>query len=518
MHSYDTLIEIADVDNLSNEAMLENIGLLIDAAHDLGKLEGTNRALEWADALEARGPSAALTAELDYFRANAWADLRAARHADRTASWSWEQPELQREIFCLRKALNSPAFEGLHPIRRCEIFTNLGNQLNTVGRFVDALEYWARAISLMPDFWMAQGNRGCGRLSYARALYDTGHRNAFVVFAQEDLTAASVADPARNHLGSTAARAQFAAELKALPSAADVQEWMTSVQLDGYPMGDSAQEREYRSWCLHRRLFLNPLNDLGAHSIAARDILTLPSFVTDLDEPPVLIGFFNQMKQEFVSARWFYYEATSGAEPHFSDRGVLLHNTLDYPAYSLAVEKLRAAYRVAYSLFDKAAYFLNEYLKLGIPQKAVSFSAVWKEKGVIRPQFESSENWPFRGLYWLSKDLFDKDGKDLIEPDARALHEVRNHLEHKYLKVHDMLLDPPPSQNPASSLFVDTLAYSIRRTDLEEKTLRLLKLARAALIYLSLGMHREEQRRAGGRPEGLIAPMVLDTWEDDWKW
>ena len=114
---------------------------------------------------------------------------------------------------------------------------------------------------------------------------------------------------------------------------------------------------------------------------AADDELPLPDFVTKIREPPSLIGFFNQIKQEYASARWSLYSGTnSSRRPHFSDRDVTLTNTLDYPAYGLAVEQVRTAYRVAYSLFDKTAFFINHYFSLGIPEKQVSFSRVWKDK------------------------------------------------------------------------------------------------------------------------------------------
>src|SRR3569832_1360259 len=114
------------------------------------------------------------------------------------------------------------------------------------------------------------------------------------------------------------------------------------------------------------------------------------------------------MKQEFVSARRLYYEATHATGPHFSDKDVLLYNTLDYPAYGLAVEKVKIAARTAYSLFDKVAFFLNDYLTLGLPLHKVSFRSVWhipdQKPETVRPEFEKSENLPFRGLYWLHKD------------------------------------------------------------------------------------------------------------------
>ena len=40
-------------------------------------------------------------------------------------------------------------------------------------------------------------------------------------------------------------------------------------------------------------------------------------------------------------------------------------HTLDSPAYSLATEKMRAAFRVAYSILDKIGFFINDYFAMG---------------------------------------------------------------------------------------------------------------------------------------------------------
>ena len=78
------------------------------------------------------------------------------------------------------------------------------------------------------------------------------------------------------------------------------------------------------------------MNDLGPFPIAAHDVLCLPSIVVGIGEGPYYVGFYNQMKQEFTSARYLYYEAITTEKIHFSDKGVLLMNTLDYPSYSLS--------------------------------------------------------------------------------------------------------------------------------------------------------------------------------------
>ena len=518
---YEKLMQLSGIDNIDAQPALQCVGSLIDASDALGRPEGAIRALEWSKSLEQRELPEAEAALLEYFRANAWSAQRNARHGDRAAAWSWEQPELQKEIFHLRRAARHPGFERLDEHRRCQVFTNLGNGLNTLGRFVEALEYWARALAVNPRFAMALGNRGNGLMHYARALYDGGHQALFFRLAHADFAAAVGPEAQFESPNHEPIKAQFDARRASLEALLG-ERLSQHLDLDRYGIGKSENERAYRGWCLGRHLFLNPLNDLGPHAIAGRDVLTLPDFVTGVEEPPTLIGLFNQMKQEFVSARWLYYEGTKSQDVHFSDRDVRLYNTLDYPVYSLAIERVKAAYRAAYSLFDKAAFFVNSYMRIGLAPEQVSFRRIWRAGAgrggkTVHEQFERSENWPLRGLFWLSKDLFEDGFRDVMDPDAQSLSDIRNHLEHKYLKVHDMLFDLARERG-ASGPWQDKLAYSVRRADFEAKTLRLLKLARAALIYVSLGMHIEESRRdRKTNKDGLIMPMHLDTWDDDWK-
>ena len=287
---------------------------------------------------------------------------------------------------------------------------------------------------------MALGNRGYGLMQYARSLYDTGHKRVFLHFAYKDLKAA-LSSRASGHAHADA-KAYFADRKAEIEGIIGTRNFEHTIPMDGYSLGTSKDERRYRQWVLERGLFLNPLNDLGPYNIAARDILSLPTFTTSIDEPPSLIGLFDHMKQEFVSARWLLYEGLNATTTHFSDRQVRLYNTLDYPSYCLAVEKLKAAYRIAYSLLDKIAFFLNDYAKLNVNERQIYFRTIWYENcdrnNPIRSIFEQSKNWPFRGLFWLSKDLFDPAVQDVMEPEAKSLYLVRNKLEHSYLKVHEI--------------------------------------------------------------------------------
>jgi hypothetical protein len=63
------------------------------------------------------------------------------------------------------------------------------------------------------------------------------------------------------------------------------------------------------------------------------------------------------MKQEYTSARWLY----DGMEADLRTCGLRCSplQPLDYPCYSIAVEKVKAAFRMGYALFDKIV--VNDY-------------------------------------------------------------------------------------------------------------------------------------------------------------
>lgn len=503
-----------NLEGLSDTEALDAIARLIDLASDSDNLTLVDQALALADQLEARGLSPEKQALLDYFRANGWACHYQRRYRVRDALWDFEQPDIQKQVLLLRRAAHGAGFEALDAIRRCQIMTNLGNQLDALGRFVEARVCWNAALSIEPRFWMARANRGRGLMFYAVALYDPGHQGVFAYRAHGDLIEAVELIDKYPQLGDPRLREVFEPAAEHISRRYDLEAIHQNYRPDDWSIGDQPAEQEYRRWCLAKTLFLNPLNDIDAEPIAARDVLCLPNFVLPVGEPPVVTGMFNELKQLFASARWMLWEGLKGEDGHFSDRDVVLFNTLDYPSYGLSVEKVKAAFRLGYSIFDKIAYFLNHYLELGVAERRISFRTIWRERdsGPLRDPIAMSENWPLRGLYWLSKDLFEEGVKDSTEPQARALAELRNHLEHKYVKVHEF--SAPALGN--DDLFRDTLAYGLTRSDLEQKTLRLLQLARSALVYLSLAMHQEERRRAKGR-SGLSAPMLLDVWRNEWK-
>jgi LA2681-like HEPN len=242
--------------------------------------------------------------------------------------------------------------------------------------------------------------------------------------------------------------------------------------------------------------------------IAAHDVFHLPDHAYAVGEEPRFVQFYDLLKSEFIGARILYFEALTTEEAPFTDRGILLFDSFESARYGIRVQKLKASYRLAYSLFDKIAIFINDYFRLQRPVQDVSFRKIFyelpKKKGaprVLAPAFSGHQNWPLRGLFALSKDIFDTDFKETATPDAQMLDDLRNAAEHRFLSLHDYLLEEKSSG----------AHFKLTISAFEEKTLRIVKLARAALIYLSLAVRREEalrQEQSPGNPNKLVVAIT----------
>lgn len=507
------------ITTMTDEAALKHIGQLIDDSQDATFERGAKRALYLLEELSKRPLVVENAALVEYFRANAWA---ARSHiANVRQSWSWENEQNEEEMLALSRAASHPGFAKLDTLRRCQILTNRANLLNTVGRPIDAIAGWDEALRIGPQFAMALGNRGAGLKHYAGMVDDDRERAILTLHAYDSLCATMAPDAVYESRDPRPVVAQFKKLAEQLGRAFNVDAVRAMQGLDLGEPGRSKPERAYRQWCLDRRLFLCPLNDLGPHLAAAADDLMLPGITEGFDErpgnysPPPIIGFFSQMKQEYVSARYMLFEGMSSTRVHFSDRDVTLTDTLDYPLYSLASERVRTAFRIAYSLLDKIAFMVDRCWKLGKMPEHISFKNVWmvEKKQRLLPQFESSNNWPLRGLYWLSKELFDDQLKQTTAADARELHAIRNALEHTYLRVSEGWVKPFIVDMPSVSNF----GIAIGSDELEAKAIRVMQIARSALFYVSFAIGHEEREKRRANSAHMLASMPLRRLQDKRK-
>ncbi|MDD3476730.1 MAG: LA2681 family HEPN domain-containing protein [Sulfurimonas sp.] len=467
-----------------------------------------------------------------YLLGNAWSGIRTAKHQEnKSQAWSLEQEEVFKEIYYYRKAKLQNKFKDLSLELQVAINVNLANAFSHYGRTINAIRYFDKAIELKffnknityhPNFILANLNKALAFEYYAKLEYDPNHAFIFSQFAYKILKETKEflviclqiykdnPNYYMNIKNIVQEKIDYYKQYENIKNLEDLS------LFKNYKTKYSTNEKKYRNWCLQNKLFLNPLNDLGNYQIASHDPLSLPNLTTSIDEGfPRFITYFNQIKQEYIANRHLLFEGLSKKTQKFYDKQTSITDDYDYNLYDINIEKIKLAFRGFYSIFDKIAFFMNEYFQTGLHETKVDFRKIWydfdkqnKPKN-IKLIFNQSENLALRGLYLISKDLFysDKNSKDFLdslEPEAEKLSDIRNHLEHKFINIKILNIVQYETVSDRKRNFY------ITEDDIKVKTLHLAQLAREAMIYLSFAVHIEESRKNN---DGRYMSVELKTYK-----
>lgn len=429
------------------------------------------------------------------------------------------EESLKKQLFYFRKSIIlieankeylKDKYEPYIKAFKCSLYTNYGNTLSCCGRKIEAISQYKKVIDIYPCFGMAVGNLGYLYQLYGEMDYDNGHQNYFHYFAYSLLKIAIECKDPNTYEDAK----KYFSKVISVYSPQYVNEFLQKKLDIPKFFYDNKDELLYRTWAVKNNLFLNTLNDLPVAELCfASDVLQLPDMIFSINDKPIFHGMFNQIKQEYVYARYQYYLSLHQRdEVHYSDKDTYLVNFIDYPKYGIRIEQLKTAYKVLYGIFDKVAYFLNFYFKLGMSDRAVSFKNIWstdfnKEKNKHRKTLNHKENFALASMYWISRDFYDTF-EDSPNPKLKRISDIRNALEHKYVKVIDDWI--PERANGE----IDDLALYVTETELSSLTIELMHIVREAIICLSLCVNIEEMKK---NKDILIMPIPLTTYDDEWK-
>ena len=494
---------------------LSELGVIIDNACDTSDIEELNTILaihsEFTDSIE---DSIEKTYSY-YLLGNTWSGVRKIEHEKNiTKIWSLEQEEVFKEIYYFRKAIHQKDFKNLDLSLQLATYVNIGNAFSHYGRTINAIKYFDKAIALKfwhknvvnhPNYFMALLNKGLALEYYSTLDYDGGHKEFFIKFAYKNFKEAlpiivnylkeSKLDQKyyQNTKENIVSKIKWYDKQFSCDALEDIDYFLN------YKTNFPKNENEYRTWCLSNKLFLNSLNDLGDYDISTHDSLNLPNITTKIEEGfPKVVTNFNQLKQEYISYRYLLFEGLHEKTPKYYDKETSITDDFDYNLYDINIEKIKMAFRGFYSIFDKIANFLNDYLELNMNKNSIYFSNIWYEyknrkKTGIKETFNKRNNFALRGLYLISKDLFfdnnDEDSKEILEPAAQNINKIRNHLEHKFISIKLLNIEQFETYKERDRNF------AITEDELQQKTIHLAQLAREAMIYLSFAVHIEESKR-----------------------
>lgn len=397
------------------------------------------------------------------------------------------------------------------PKAKLRLITNYANVLHRSGRVIEALRQYREVISINNSFSIAKANYGSALLFLSNIVNDRRHYEELNCYAYQAIKQAlSIKEDDDFHEN---ARTIFQKIIDIYEASPQIDFYKETIVYQNYEMGKTEEEQLYREWCLNNHLFLNPLNDvLERESAFAHDPLTIATFTektNDVDsvsgnpsEPPRWFAMLNQLKEEYVYARYLCF---SGIEMfgnvHFADNDVkLTRANYDLIYYSIRIEQLKSSFRILYSMLDQICFFVNDFWKIGLSEREADAFHICKSHNYPK------NNISLNSLYWVLCEFYEKYGNSskVSEDDLRML---RNALEHKFVKIHRKWNEP-------LKLEKDNF-YHLSEDELKEYIMRLLVITRESLMYLVYAIGIEESRKqpTNDKVVSMMIPDYLDIWK-----
>jgi len=234
------------------------------------------------------------------------------------------------------------------------------------------------------------------------------------------------------------------------------------------------------------------------------DPLVLSGFIESVHKPKNSFfrfsNYLNLIKQEFVSARFLAAISFYRKGFDFVDHKVTLVDTLDYPAFNVYIEQAKNAFRVCYSILDKLAMLVNEYLGLGLRKDKVSFRSISNlaEKNILK------DHYPFKNKYLAA--LVDLSN-DFENGHFREFRRIRRILEHRFYSI---------KHEVGSGEILDDQVV-LTPNHFRERLIELLKIVRSAIFYGALMINEGEQQQLEKLSGVPIVPIQSTNIPDDLK-
>jgi tetratricopeptide (TPR) repeat protein len=267
------------------------------------------------------------------------------------------------------------------------LWTNLGNLYEVVGRPVEAIDCYERALFRDEKFGMALGNNAITMEALAPI---TRYPNTYRIYAHQLYQSAFINEQSVIDIGGAQALEVFERHDTALVrrftesgNAELLDKDLHHEHYDESSLSDFVSF--YTDFCIRHNLYLN-LHIFDKTADASIGDAVIPRLVTrieDGDEQQYvhdIIFRLNEIIEAYMTARMSLVQSQY-TTPDFSaiSQQTTLVNLLDYSVSNIYVGQLKSAYKEAFSALDKIAILVNHYLDLGFPEDRCDYRNVWYE-------------------------------------------------------------------------------------------------------------------------------------------
>lgn len=392
---------------------------------------------------------------------------------------------LTKGCHLLSKAKNYYLNSMNNPVeQKPELYINLGNTYDCIGRTIDALEYYEKA-SNHPH---ALINKGIGLCSYSTFIHNPTLvlKDAYECF-EKVLKIKGIPIEFEHLCNAHMKNIEEICGKKLLEEKNDKKlNRPENNTFEGFII----------NFCLDNKLYLNLCNFCQRCDSAIGDTLLIPNMLvkigTPLKEDPYLklSSQLNQIKLDYVISRFLLI--LSQSETPLLDlitKNTILTETLSYEENNSSVQLLKNSFTSFYNILDKISHLINICFKLEKKPKNVNFHKVWNNnKGKINGKLSSLDNIGLSALYDIHLEL---------EPNHEKfyLREMRNNLTHNFVPIKLVKLED------------NDMTYD----ELRNNTIELAKIVKNAIIYLIRAIDINERKRFEENKSKVIPKMNSRT-------
>ncbi|MDW7746683.1 LA2681 family HEPN domain-containing protein [Halomonas sp.] len=373
---------------------------------------------------------------------------------------------------------------------RSQSFTNLGNLLWSSYRWVEAYDFYSKAVEENPKNAVASS----GALKMLRYALGQG-------LGDHDLVTAEIEHLASHVNNNIETIYSYSGEYGVSGIMGEITDIRASRRSD-----HEIQAGSYERFVVKNNLTLSPTIHSHSHDSEYWDNINISSVTSPTGSEglvPEIFAMVNVLKSDYILARQVLFDARND---RFSETGNY-NDTLDYACYGVNESALALAQRSALDILDKIAVASLSYLGIGGAKEA-SMKTAWFKKAkkgqkkrelatAISIEVENG-NTALLALTEVSRDLSSKQGFLSTKQGSR------NSSTHRFTVLHDMGV---PSTKSTSGC--------VEHFDVEEfarESIQTLKLARAAVVYF-VQMVLIREKRLSGETDGISVPLFVPSHE-----
>jgi Tfp pilus assembly protein PilF len=388
-----------------------------------------------------------------------------------------------------------------------DVWINKGNTLDCLGRHFEALYCYDKAILLNPRHYNAWGERGICCWHLSNLVENETDKNKlfldamiYIAIELKLYPSFEIDDFYKKIVNDFTQRNEIETDLETtLKEKLPKKRTIVKERFNLYSEQAGNFKDFYFNFCEIHNLFLNnhfDCNNCGCSTLDLIDV-KFTCGINDYIRPYKFFKKWYSLIDDYKTAR-FYLALAQYRHPDFLFMDKPRYEG-DYSLnYYINVEMLKNAFTIAFNIFDKAAFLLNDYEELGLKDEDVSF---WNGKSIFTINGKNllkQNDWNINlvALYSIKNEIEGK--KEFI-----TIKNIRNSIAHRYFILNDIIN-------------VEKSNYNMDIQEFFQSTLYMLLQIKNILFSLTFFItEKENHKKEIAEKEGRIIPTL--EWVHDWE-